>query len=91
MISISLWISFIQAFGMIDARENEIIRIRDGDHDTKPKQSAKSMNSIKKSAFDKYLKLFYDRPSVTVSILKFVYKLTFKYIYIFCFIALCLP
>ncbi|XP_074656785.1 WD repeat-containing protein 97-like [Tubulanus polymorphus] len=49
-------------FAILDQREKEIVLIRDGELHAKHKP--KSTKKTKRDAFDKYLKIFYDRPKI---------------------------
>ena len=53
-------------FSMLAAREAEIARIRDGDLHAKKKP--KPTKVTKREAFNKYLKIFYNRPKLEVSV-----------------------
>ncbi len=54
------------------------------DGEVKAKKKNKPTAATKRDAFDKYLKIFYDRPKIEVHVLRFIQKLTNIFI---CFIV----
>lgn len=53
-----------QVYSKLEAREKELVMLRDGHLETIIK--SKSSPEIKQEAFDNYLKTFFDRPKVEV-------------------------
>ena len=54
------------AFEQLEQRESEIARIRDGELSAKRKP--RPTQATKREAFNKYLKIFFDRPKIEVSL-----------------------
>ena len=64
MFSVSSIFEPFQMFSLLEAREQELAMIRDGK--LTAKHNRRPTKKTRNEAFDKYLKIFYDRPKIEV-------------------------